>query len=177
MGAWAFKAHPESDMANNRQDDNEKIWSLIKDARIAMLTSERDGRLYSRPMGASQKGFDGSLWFFTRKSSPKVAEVEAHREVNVSYASAADNSYVSLSGRAVIVEDRAAIDAHWNEWIKTWFPDGKDDPDLALIRVDVDTAEYWDAPSSKMVVAFDYLKARMTGKTPDMGENRKIDVR
>ena len=73
--------------------------------------------------------------------------------------------------------DRAAIDEHWNEWIKTWFPDGKDDPDLALIRVDVDTAEYWDGPSSKMVVAFDYLKARMTGKTPDMGENRKIDVR
>jgi len=164
-------------MADNRQDDNEKIWSLIKDARIAMLTSERDGRLFSRPMGASQKAFDGSLWFFTHKSSPKVAEVEAHREVNVSYASASDNSYVSLSGRAVIVEDRAAIDEHWSEWVKPWFPGGKDDPDLALIRVDVDTAEYWDAPGSKMVVAFDYIKARITGKAPDMGENRKIDVR
>jgi general stress protein 26 len=164
-------------MADTRHDDNEKIWSLIKDARVAMLTSEREGRLYSRPMVASQKAFDGSLWFFTRKSSPKVAEVEAHRQVNVAYASSSDNSYVSLSGVASIVDDQAAIDAHWNEWIKTWFPDGKQDPDIALIRVDVDTAEYWDAPSSKMVVAFDYLKARLTGKTPDMGENRTIEVR
>lgn len=164
-------------MADIRHEDNEKIWSLIKDARVAMLTSEREGRLYSRPMVASQKAFDGSLWFFTRKSSPKVAEVEAHRQVNASYASSSDNSYVSLSGVAVVVDDRAAIDAHWNEWIKTWFPDGKDDPDIALIRVDVDTAEYWDAPSSKMVVAFDYLKARLSGKTPDLGENRTIEVR
>lgn len=164
-------------MADSRHDDNARIWSLIKDARVAMLTSERDGRLYSRPMVASQKAFDGSLWFFTRRSSPKVDEVEAHRQVNVAYASAPDNSFVSLSGQATVVQDRADIEAHWNEWIKTWFPDGKDDPDLALIRVDVDTAEYWDAPSSKMVIAFDYLKARVTGKTPDVGENRTIDVR
>ena len=164
-------------MADTRHDDNEKIWSLIKDARVAMLTSDREGRLYSRPMVASQKAFDGSLWFFTRKSSPKVAEVEAHRQVNVAYASSSDNSYVSLSGVASIIDDQVAIDAHWNEWIKTWFPDGKQDPDIALIRVDVDTAEYWDAPSSKMVVAFDYLKARLTGKTPDVGENRTIEVR
>ncbi len=164
-------------MSDTRQDEKEKIWSLIKGARVAMLTSERDGRLYSRPMVASQKGFDGSLWFFTRKSSPKVAEVEGHRQVNVAYASASDNSYVSLSGVANLVEDRAAIEAHWNEWIKTWFPDGKDDPDLALLRVDVDTAEYWDAPSSKMVLAFDYLKARITGQTPHVGENRKVDIR
>ncbi len=164
-------------MADTRQDELDRLWSLIKDARVAMLTSERDGRLYSRPMVASQKGFDGRLWFFTRKSSPKVAEVEGHREVNVAYASAADNSFVSLSGRAVIVEDRAAIEAHWNAWVKAWFPDGKDDPDLALLRVDVDTAEYWDAPSSKMVLAFDYLKARVTGGTPDAGENRKVDLR
>lgn len=164
-------------MTDTRRDDYEKIWSLIKDARVAMLTSEREGSLYSRPMVASQTSFDGSLWFFTRKSSPKVAEVEAHRQVNVAYASSTEHSYVSLAGRAVLVDDRAAIDAHWNEWIKTWFPDGKDDPDIALIRVDVDTAEYWDAPSSRMVVAFDYLKARLTGTRPDMGENRTIDIR
>lgn len=164
-------------MTQRSQDDYATIWGLIKEARVAMLTSERDGRLYSRPMVASQKDFDGSLWFFTRKSSPKVAEVTEHRQVNVAYANASENSYVSLSGIAVIVDDRAAIDEHWNEWIKTWFPDGKDDPDLALLRVDVDTAEYWDAPSSKMVVAFDYLKARITGSTPDMGENRKVDFK
>jgi general stress protein 26 len=163
-------------MAETHRDEYEKIWSLIKDARVAMLTTERDGRLYSRPMIASQKGFDGSLWFFTRKSSPKVEEVTEHRQVNAAYASTSEHSYVSLSGSAVLVDDRATIDEHWNEWIKTWFPEGKDDPDLALLRVDVDTAEYWDAPSSRMVTAFEYIKARVTGSTPDMGENRKVDL-
>ena len=163
-------------MTENKQQEHDKIGSLIKDARVAMLTTERDGRLYSRPMVASQKRFDGTLWFFTRKSSPKVDEVTTHRSVNVAYASSESMSFVSLSGNSVLVEDRSAIDEHWNEWVKVWFPDGKDDPDLALLRVDVDTAEYWDAPSSKMVIAFDYLKARITGSRPDLGEHGKIDV-
>jgi general stress protein 26 len=143
---------------NQREENHEKIWSLIKDARVAMLTTTRNGRLYSRPMVASQKHFDGTLWFFTRKSSPKVDEVAGHHEVNVAYASA------------------EAIDEHWNQFVATWFPDGKDDPDLALLRVDIDTAEYWDAPSSKMAVAFDYIKARVTGSQLDVGDHGKLDV-
>lgn len=141
-----------------------------------MLTTAHDGRLYSRPMVASQKRFDGTLWFFTRKSSPKVDEIATHHEVNIAYSNPESMSFVSLSGRAIVVTDQAAIDEHWNAWVKTWFPDGKDDPDLALVRVDVDSAEYWDAPSSKMALAFDYLKARVTGEKPDLGEHGKVDL-
>ncbi|UPG96571.1 pyridoxamine 5'-phosphate oxidase family protein [Luteibacter aegosomatissinici] len=161
---------------NQREENHEKIWSLIKDARVAMLTTTRNGRLYSRPMVASQRHFDGILWFFTRKSSPKVDEVAGHHEVNVAYASAEEMSFVSLAGRAILVDDVHAIDEHWNQFVATWFPGGKDDPDVALLRVDIETAEYWDAPSSKMAVAFDYIKARVTGSQPDVGDHGKLDV-
>lgn len=158
-------------------DEREKIWGLIKEARVAMLTSEDNGRLRSRPMVASQKNFDdGCLWFFTQKNSPKAHQVEDDHQVNAAYASAPDNSFVSLSGSASLVFDRADIDAHWNDMVKAWFPGGKDDPNIALLKVDVDQAEYWDAPGSRMVVAFDYLKARITGKAPQLGENKKVDL-
>lgn len=158
-------------------DEREKIWGLIKEARVAMLTSEDNGRLRSRPMVASQKNFDdGCLWFFTQRNSPKTGQVERDHQVNAAYASTSDNSYVSLCGAATLVFGRADIDAHWNDMLKSWFPEGKDDPNIALLKVDVDQAEYWDAPGSRMVVAFDYLKARMTGSTPKLGENKKVDL-
>jgi len=158
-------------------DERKKIWTLIKDARVAMLTSEDQGRLRSRPMVASQKNFDdGCLWFFTRADSPKAERVQKEHQVNAAYASASDNSFVSLSGVASLSHDRAAIDAHWDDMLKAWFAGGKDDPNLALLKVDVDQAVYWDAPGSRMVVAFDYLKARLTGKPPELGENRKVDL-
>lgn len=158
-------------------DERQKIWTLIKDARVAMLTSDDQGRLRSRPMVASQKNFDdGCLWFFTRADSPKAEQVQQDHQVNAAYASASNNSFISLSGSAGLVHDRAAIDAHWNDMLKAWFPGGKDDANLALLKVDVDQAEYWDAPGSRMVVAFDYLKARVTGKPPQLGENKKVDL-
>ena len=161
---------------NEKREQHEKLWSLIKDSRVAMLTTSHDGRLYSRPMVASQKRFDGTLWFFTRKSSSKVEEVSVHHEVNVAYSSSESMSFVSLAGRAILIDDPVAIDEHWNEWVKAWFPEGKEDRDLALLRVEIDTAEYWDAPSSKVAVAYDYIKARVTGSKPNLGEHGKLDI-
>lgn len=154
-----------------------KIWSLIKDTRFAMLTSEDGEHLRSRPMAVSQSGFDGTLWFFTKASSHKVDEVEAHRRVGVSFSDPSAQNYVSLSGTASLVQDRAAIDAHWSELLATWFPKGKDDPDVALLKVAVTQAEYWDAPNSAMVHAYGYVKAKLTGEPPHPGENEKVTLR
>ncbi len=162
---------------SSRDDARQTIWNLIKDSRIGMLTTEDRGRLRSRPMGLCQNDFDdGCLWFFTRADSPKAQQVDADHQVNVAFSNVDDGNFVSMAGRAERIDDRAAIDVHWNAMVKVWFPDGKDDPQLQLLKVHVDQAEYWDAPSSRMVVAFDYLKARATGEQPDMGENRKLDL-
>lgn len=163
---------------STHDDSRDTIWELIKDARVAMLTSHDDGRLRSRPMVACQADFDdGCLWFFTHADSPKAAQVEREHEVNVSYANATEHSYVSMSGTANVLRDRAAIDAHWTVLMKAWFPAGKDDPQLVMLKVEVSQAEYWDAPSSRMVLAFDYLKARLTGHPPEMGAHHKVDLR
>ena len=87
-----------------------------------------------------------------------------------------DQRYVSVSGNAFLVRDKAKAKELWNEALRTWFPQGLDDPDLALLRVTVDKAEYWDSPSSAMVHAFGYVKALVTGAPPSPGDNRKINV-
>jgi general stress protein 26 len=153
-----------------------KLWAMIKDIRIAMLTTEDDGQLRSRPMAASQTDFDGTLWFFTRAGARKVGEVAAHSRVNVSYADAARQNYVSLSGEARLVRAPEQIKAHWSEGMRTWFPKGVSDPEIALLKVDVRQAEYWDAPSSTMVYVAGYAKALLTGKPPHPGENEKFEV-
>jgi general stress protein 26 len=154
----------------------QKITDLIKGIKVAMLTSDDGGHLRARPMVAAQKEFAGELFFFTRASAPKVGEVQHHSQVNVSYADADAQNYVSLSGTAEIVRDPAVVAAHWSEAMRTWFPKGKDDPDIAILKVSVDQAEYWDAPSSAMVYLYGYVKAVTTGTSPHPGENEKIRI-
>jgi general stress protein 26 len=151
-----------------------KLWQMIKHIRFAMLTSEDGEFLRSRPMAASQSDFSGDLWFFTRLDSHKVAEVARDERVNVSYADPDGQNYVSLSGVARLVRDRAAIDEHWSEGLRTWFPKGKDDPDVALLKVTVQRAEYWDAPASAMVMLFGYAKAVTTGQAPHPGDHATL---
>jgi general stress protein 26 len=159
-----------------QQDEADKIWSLIKNAKFAMLVTENAGGLRGRPMVASQVGFDGALWFFTRASSHKVSEVAADDRVCVTYAATDNQDFVSFSGTARLVRDRAQIDRRWSEILRTWFPNGKDDPDVALLEVTVDQAEYWDATKSIVVRAFGYVKSALTGWPASPGGNRKVSA-
>jgi len=142
-----------------------KVAELIKDINIAMLTTEaEDGLLHSRPMATQKTEFDGTLWFFTGLSTGRVSEIDWNPEVNLSYAQASDNRYVSVSGTAEIVHDRAKMAELWSDIYKAWFPQGLDDPDVCLLRIEVTFAEYWDVPSGKMVQVFGFLKALATGE-------------
>jgi general stress protein 26 len=152
-----------------------KMWSMMKDIGFAMMTTEDGDNLRARPMVAAQKEFDGSLWFYTRASSHKVDEVQGDQRVGVTYADPSKQDYVSLSGKARLVRDKAAITEHWQESMRTWFPKGTDDPDIALLRVEITEAEYWDAPNSTMVHAYGYVKSVLTGSPPNPGGNEKIN--
>ena len=109
----------------SQDDAKKKLWSMIKDVRFAMLTTEDGGNLRARPMVAVQKDFDGTLWFFTRASSHKVNEVQSDERVGVTYADPGQQNYVSMSGHAKLVRDKQAIDEHWAESLRTWFPGGQ----------------------------------------------------
>ncbi len=157
-------------------DQVQKLWSLIKDVGYAMLVTEDGGHLRGRPMVANQSNFNGTLWFYTRAGAHKVDEVQGDSRVCVTYAEPAKQNYVSLSGRARILRDKAQIASHWSEGLRTWFPKGKDDPDIAILEVDVDMAEYWDAPNSTMVHAYGYVKAVVTGTPPKPGGHEKVTI-
>lgn len=157
-------------------DDLAKLWTMIKGIRVAMLTSRDGTHLRSRPMAASQSSFDGTLWFFTRASAHKVDEVEALSQVAISYADPSAENYVSLSGTASLVQDPALIEQYWTPLLKTWFPKGKEDPDVALLRIEVAQAEYWDAPSSTVVHLYGYVKATLTGESPQPGGHDKLTL-
>jgi general stress protein 26 len=150
---------------DERAESIAKIRELIKDIRVAMLTTVgQDGTLHSRPMMTQETEFDGTLWFLTRQDTAKAGEVAEHRQVSASYAQPDDHRYVSLSGLATLLEDRDKARQLWSPAYRAWFPDGLDDPNLVLLRVDVESAEYWDAASGRMVALAGFLKAIATGR-------------
>ncbi|HEY3121788.1 MAG TPA: pyridoxamine 5'-phosphate oxidase family protein [Vicinamibacteria bacterium] len=158
------------------KDDIKRLRKLIRDIRIAMLTTvAQDGALRSRPMATADVEFDGDLWFFTRARAPKAEELMDDQRVNVSFADHDENRYVSVSGRATLVRDRDRVRALWSRFHKAWFPEGKNDPDLALIKITVDRAEYWDGPASKMVHLAWLSRASLTGEGAVLSAQERRD--
>ena len=159
-----------------KNEQMSKVRDMVEEIRIAMMTTVDDqGNLVSRPMAALQFDEEGNVWFFTQRTSPKVDQIEQNeRRVNVAFASASDADYVSISGVANEVDDRAKIDELWNPQAKAWFPKGKDDPELTLLKVHTQMAEYWDSNDSTMVRLFQQAAAVVTGNPPKMGENEKV---
>lgn len=134
-------------------DSNQKInqlRTLIKDIEYAMLTTvDDDGSLHSRPMSIfSEIDADGTLWFFTSADSHKVFEIEHRQQVNVNFSSPDKQRYVSILGTAEIVRDRNRLQEKWQPKLQTWFPQGLDEANLALLKVNIKKADYWDSPSS-----------------------------
>jgi general stress protein 26 len=157
---------------------NEKNIAILKEmaekVRICMFTTLNDKGFHSRPMGTAKIEDDGSIWFFTNEYSPKSKEISKDNEVSLGYSDPSNNTYIYINGKAELVDDQTKKEAYFSPFVKAWFPEGADDPNLILIKVTPSVAEYWDSSSSKMVVAFQMLKAIVTGDTPDMGEHDKI---
>lgn len=135
-------------MGPERDQAVRKLAELIGQIRIAMLTTlTEDGEFRSRPITTHGARFDGDLWFLTRADSSKLEEVRQHRRVGLTYAKPEDNRYLSLSGTAQVLFDQGKAEELWDPSYQAWFPGGPRDPNLALIRVKVERAEYWAAPA------------------------------
>lgn len=161
----------------NDAEAREKVWDMIKDIKVALMTTQGvNGKLHARPMVArKEEGENNDLWFFTRNDSRKIQEIMAHPRVMLNYADPDEQNYVAISGMADVIDDRAKIKELWSEPMRTWFPKGPDDDTLTLIRVQAEEAEYWDSPSSTLVYAYGYVKARLTGEMPNPGESAHVN--
>ncbi|KHL25859.1 pyridoxamine 5'-phosphate oxidase [Croceibacterium mercuriale] len=167
-------SNAQQDPPATHDDEVAKLADLIADTRICMFTTvDSDGRLMSRPMAVQEVEFDGDLWFFTRQGSRKVEQIGQQSRVNVALASR--SSWVSVTGIAEVLRDVAKARELWNASISAWFPDGPEDPDIVLVKVHADGAEYWDSPGAGVVSVLSFIKARVTGK-PYHIEDTKVDL-
>jgi len=164
--------------SHENERDQEKLFKIIKNVKFAMLTTlNNDGTLHSRPMINKQAdSVHGELWFFTQRSAHKVTEVRAgSEEVNVSYSDPENQAYVSISGRADLIDDNIKKQDLWSDSLRPWFPKGLDDPDLTLLRINIVEAEYWDASSTIVQKIVGLAKAKLLGDHSSLaGENKKL---
>jgi general stress protein 26 len=159
--------------------DPAQLWELIKDTRYAMLTHRHadDGLLHSHPLTTQNKDLEGdtTLYFFIPKDGVIAQHLPHDDTVNLAYANVDDDTYVSVAGRARLVEDQALKDKLFTTMAKAWFPQGAQDPNLGLLAVDIHSADFWNVKSSKVTQLIKMAAAAVTGKPPrDIGEHGRV---
>lgn len=147
-------------------NDIQHISKFIKDIKFTMLTTKnvKNGTLCSRPMTLQEFEFDGALWFFANRNSELVHQIEVNSQVNLTFSNLKNMSFLSASGEAHIVQNKAKEEELWSPFYKAWFPEGLQDPNLCLIKVDIHSADYWDSPGSSLVRFAGFAKAIFTGE-------------
>lgn len=162
--------------SKSHADSIKSLADKIKGIRIAMLTTiEPDGKLISRPMATQEIAFDGTLWFFTQTDTPKVEQAQRNQQVNVAYAKPDSDRFISVSGTAELVRDRQQIHDLWKPFLTAWFPKGENDPELALLKITVESAEIWEGPSNPVVRFVGLAKGAIMHQY-DQGKEQKIDL-
>ena len=133
-------------------DAVKKLREIAKDANICMFVTDLSNiPLSARPMATQEVDEDGSIWFMSDKNSDKNFHIRHDDHVQLFYSHTGNYEYLSVFGRAEIINDRKKIEELWTQMAKTWFKEGKDDPNISLIKVIPDDAYYWDTKNNKMV--------------------------
>lgn len=160
----------------------QRLYDLIDEIETAMFTTRRpDGHLVSRPMAVQKRAAGADLWFVTMRGSHKLDEIANDDHVNLSFYKDRTREWVSASGRARIVEDRAKIrELYAPDW-RAWFGDeggandgSPDDPRMILVGVDIDMAMFMEVNKPQPIVLFEVVKGMITGKAPDVGKVERI---
>ncbi|WEK60922.1 MAG: pyridoxamine 5'-phosphate oxidase family protein [Candidatus Microbacterium colombiense] len=152
----------------------QRVAELIKDFRFAMLTTRNaEDRLVAHPLTVQDAEFDGDLWFLVSKGATFVTDLRADKRVGVSLSS--NDAWVSLSGTAGLVDDRAKVHELWSPTVEAWFTNGPDDPDVGLLKFSAESAEYWDSPGGRIASIFSFVKSKITGEPLD-AENETVEL-
>lgn len=156
-------------------DELARVWDIIEAVGVCMLTTQFDGGLRARPLEARPDRAAGILRFITDRRSGKEHEIGNEHHVGLSFVDAKTKAYLSITARAAVRHDRDMTAKIWKATDAMWWH-GPDDPNVCLLHVIPLTAELWDGPAHKAVAAFEFLKNRLTGAAPNLGENRKVTV-
>jgi general stress protein 26 len=157
-------------------EEMEKIRDLIGDIEVAMLsTVRRDGVVRSRPMGTVLDADEASIWLFISANGDIAHDIQHTPQLGLTFADPERDRYVSVSGTAELLYDRADITRRWRDEFSKWFPGGPDDPVLVLLRMRVAEVEYWDDSAKLMRDFFDTIGAPYSGLPPEaVGEHARV---
>ncbi|HTV52873.1 MAG TPA: pyridoxamine 5'-phosphate oxidase family protein, partial [Steroidobacteraceae bacterium] len=161
-------------MDQQRLAQLQKLGELIQNIRVAMLTTvDPAGWLHTRPVETLRYEPSGSLWFFTDWHSEKANELLQDVRTSVAYAHPSKNIYVAVAGSGRLSRDPAKAAELWTPSQRAWYPNGVEDERLAVLRVDIEHAEYWIAPG-RASYTLAAVRAWMTGEPCEVGENRRL---
>jgi general stress protein 26 len=161
---------------NQHVDQEARIWDVVEQTGVGMLATRFDGGLRARPLEARPDRHGGFIYFITDVRGLKDDEIEASPDVCFTMINAHDKAYLSITARASVLRDPLLAAKYWKKTDDVWWPGGPDDKHVRVLKLEPLRAELWDGPSSSLVAAYEFAKARATGKKPNLGENRKISV-
>jgi general stress protein 26 len=152
-------------MSDSNEGSRQKLVELMEDMHIGMLTTDGPDGVRSVPMARQEVEPDAQMWFITARDTDHARAIEAQPKVSLTFSSR--DAWVSLTGRAEVVDDEAKLRELWNSFAEAWLPGGPEDPNATLIRMDVERGEYWDTPGGRVASLISFAKTRLTGETYD----------
>lgn len=156
-----------SDPREPTEQQRAALWRRLEAVRMAILTThDAEGHLASRPITTQQAEASGVLWFFIPLEGDIADDLARDPRVALAYVDLSESLFVALRGHGQVLKDRAKARSLWNALAGAWFTHGPDDPRLALLRVDVDKGEYWDAGASRLVRFFSLARAALAHQPP-----------
>jgi general stress protein 26 len=162
----------------NANEGVEKLKELVTAINICLFSTNlkgNDGATF-RPMSAQEVDDEGNIWFFSDINSDKNREVQEDNLVQLIFSHPGKSSYMIVNGVAEISTNRKRIEELWSPAAKIWFEQGKDDPDISLIKVTTQSAYYWDTDGNKMINFFKFLASVATGSNLVTGVQGSIKV-
>lgn len=154
-----------------------KFKALAEEVNVCMFTTlDEQYAMSSRPMLTTDIDDDGNIWFFTNEFSEKINELSKDNVVHLIYSHPAKNIYVDVKGTCSLVIDRKKMESLWTPKLKSWFPQGIEDPKLCLVKVSTETAHYWNHSSSKMGLLLHMIRSIAKGDKYKENETGKLDL-
>jgi general stress protein 26 len=161
----------------SRSDGIKKMKELAESAKICHFVTDLNNKpLNSRPMSTQEVDDQGNFWFLSSKSSNKNDEIQDDPEVQLFYANNTSSEYLTVYGYAEVINDRAKLEELWKPITKAWFTEGKNDPEITIIRVTPADAYYWDTKNNKVVSLIKIVTASITGRPMDDNIEGEITV-
>jgi general stress protein 26 len=154
--------------------DVDRVWTLINEIPVAMVVTRQGqgAHMRARPMAMRPARKEGAIYFLTDVDAPKAEEVRRDETICLALADNKSQKYVSISGRAEIIDDRTRVNEIWSIYDKAFWPD-RNDPRIRILRVTPESAEFWEGAGA-IVTAVKLVAAIASGERMNIGENEKV---